>query len=318
MKRRDFIAKTAMAAAAASMPWKGSLFAAVGDSPSGKSAPDLVAIYGGTAAEMFEKAIAEMGGMERFVKKGQRVVLKPNIGWDRTPEYGSNTDPELVGRVAEHCFKAGASEVMCFDHTCGNDWDNRYKMSGIREAVEKAGGQMVPGNSASMFERDSIPRGVALKEAMVHKLARNPDVFINIPVLKHHSGAKITCAMKNYMGCIHDRGIWHRTDLPQCIADYATYQKTTLTIVDAYRVMLEHGPRGEDPKFAPVAKYQVISTDIVAADAAATQIFALVSRQYKMGKPYEISEIPYIAMAEKLGVGTSDLSKLNVKRMSLA
>ena len=106
--------------------------------------------------------------------------------------------------------------------------------------------------------------------------------------------------------------------MPQCIADYATYQKTTLTIVDAYRVMLEHGPRGKSPKFAPVAKYQVISTDIVAADTASVQLFASVAMQYKMGKPYTLDEIKYIALAEQLGVGTTDLKKLNIKRVSIA
>ena len=159
---------------------------------------------------------------------------------------------------------------------------------------------------------------MSLKNAKVHKLAINPEVFINIPVLKSHGGTKITCALKNYMGCVYDRPLWHRSDLPQCIADFGTFQKTTLTIVDAYRVMLEHGPRGEDPKFAPVAKYQIISTDIVAADVAAIQIFAAVAKQFGMGKPYEVSEITYVALAEKLGVGTADLSKLNVKRVSLA
>ncbi len=314
MKRRDFLIKGAAGVAASAMPWGNSLLA---QSAQSEKAPDLVAIYGGSAVEMFEKAIAEMGGMGRFVKKGQTVVLKPNIGWDRTPDYGANTDPDLVGAVAKSCFAAGAKKVLCFDHTCGNDWDNRYKVSGIRDAIEKAGGEMVPGNDASMCIEQEIPKGVSLKKAHVHKLAVNPDVFINIPVLKHHSGAKITAAMKNYMGCIDDRKFWHANNLPQCIADYCTYQKTTLTIIDAYRVMLEHGPRGKDPKFAPVAKYQIISTDIVAADVAAIQIFASVAKQFGMGKPYEVSEIPYVEMAEKLGVGTADLTKLNVRRLTV-
>jgi len=313
MKRRDFITKTSTGLVAATLP-----LGKIASAQENSALPDLVAAHGGTAVEMFEKGIAEMGGMERFVKKGQTVIIKPNIGWDRTPDFGANTDPDLVGKVVEHCFKAGAKEVLCFDHTCGNDWDNRYKLSGIRDTVESAGGKMVPGNTENMFEEQTLPKAISLKNTKVHKLAINPDVFINIPVLKHHSGTKITCALKNYMGCIFDRGFWHRSDLPQCIADFGTYQKTDLTIVDAYRVMLQHGPRGEDPKFAPIAKYQIISTDIVAADVAATQIFSTVAKQHGMGKPYEVEEITYIGLAEKLGVGTADLSKLNVKRISLA
>lgn len=325
MKRREFLTNTFLGSVAiAATPVTGSLtsVSAAEDSDSKQSTepskiPDLVAIQGGTAAEMFEKGIAEFGGMERFVKKGQKVILKPNIGWDRDVTFGANTDPELIATIIKHCFKAGAKEVYCFDHTCGNDWENRYKVSGIQDAVEKNGGKMVPGNTVNMFEEQEIPKGIKLKKALVHKLAINPDVFINIPVLKHHSGTKITAALKNYMGCIFDRGFWHSNNLPQCIADFATYQKTTLTILDAYRVMLEHGPRGKDPKFAPIAKYQVISTDMVACDTAGTQIFSAVAKQFGMGKPYTIDEITYLALAEKLGVGTTDLKSLNIKKLTM-
>lgn len=313
MKRRDFISKVGTAAAA--IPFANTVFA---NASKDVANPDLIAIHGGTAADMFERGIAEMGGMERFVKKGQTVVLKPNIGWDRPEEYGANTDAQLIGRVTKACYDAGAKKVFCYDHTCGNDWDNRYKISGIRQAVESAGGEMVPGNTKEMYVEQSIPRGVSLKKALVHKLSVDPDVFINIPVLKHHSGAKITCALKNYMGCIWDRPWWHKNNMPQCIADYATYQKTTLTIVDAYRVMLDFGPRGKSPDLAPIVKYQVISTDIVAADTAAIQIFASVAQRFGKGTPWKLSDIKYMEAAEKLGVGTTDLSKLKVKRISMS
>jgi len=317
MKRRTFIGNAVGAVAAASLPLN-RLFAADAKNADSQKPCDMVALHGGSAAEMFERGIAEMGGMSCFVKKGQTVVLKPNIGWDKAPEEGANTDPELVGCVTKHCMAAGAKEVLCFDHTCGNDWENRYAVSGIRAAVEKAGGKMVAGNTQAMYVARDIPRGVSLKTAMVHPLTVNNDVFINIPVLKSHGGAKITCALKNYMGCIWDRKWWHQNDMPQCIADYATSQKTTLTIVDAYRVMLVHGPRGKGPEFAPVVKYQIISTDIVAADTAATQLFASLATQHKMGQAFTLADIKYIGLAEKLGVGTTDLSKLNVKRIALA
>ena len=313
MKRRQFLKSAAAASAVSLLPEK--LFA---EAAKTSATPDLVAIYGGEAVEMFERGISEMGGMKRFVKKGQTVVVKPNIGWDKPPEWGSNTNPDLVGRVVKHCYEAGAKEVLCFDHTCGNDWDNRYKISGIQSAVEQNGGKMVAGNNEGMYVGQKIPKGKSLKEAQVHKLAVNPDVFINMPVLKHHSGAKITCALKNYMGCIWDRRWWHRYNMPQCIADYSTFQKTTLTIVDAYRVMLEYGPIGKSPKYAPVAKYQIISTDIVAADAAAVQIFAAVAKLNNMGIPFTLDDIKYIAAAQELGVGTADLSKLSVKRITMA
>ncbi len=313
MERRQFLRAAAATAAATLVPEK--IFASAKKT---SKTPDLVAIYGASAVEMFERGIAEMGGMKRFVSKGQTVVVKPNIGWDKPPQWGSNTNPELVGAVVKHCYEAGAKEVVCFDHTCGNDWDNRYKISGIAKAVEDNGGKMVAGNNEAMYEEQDIPKGKILKKTKVHRLAINPDVLINIPVLKHHSGAKITCAMKNYMGCVWDRRWYHKNNMPQCVADYATYQKTTLTIVDAYRVMLDYGPIGKSPEFAPIAKYQIISTDIVAADAAAVQIFASVAKLAKMGTAFTLDDIKYIAAAEKLGVGTADLSKLNVKRISMA
>lgn len=321
MKRRSFIKAAALGTAAAAVHWDGALFAQSDEKKSAESSDkplDIVAIHGGTAAEMFEKGIAEMGGIGRFVKKGQSVVLKPNIGWDRTPDYGANTDPDLMGIVTKYCLEAGAKEVLCFDNTCGNDWENRYKVSGIKDAVEKNGGKMIPGQTESLFEEKDIPKGVKLKKAKVHKLLLSADVFINMPVLKHHSGTKITAALKNSMGCIWDRGFWHRSDLPQCIADFGTFWKTQLTILDAYRVMLENGPRGSSPDRAPIAKYQIISTDMVAADTAATQIFAQVARQHNMGKPYTLDEITYLALAQKAGVGTMDLTKLNMKRVAMA
>jgi len=311
MKRRDFVATISAAAVAAPF---GDLFA---DTKEKGGNADLVAVRNGEPAEMFDRAIAEMGGMSGFVKKGSKVVLKPNIGWDRTPDYGANTNPQLVGAVVRHCMEAGAAEVLCYDNTCGNNWEERYEMSGIKGEVEKYGGKMVTGQVPSMFVEQKIPKGISLKSARVHKLSINPDIFINMPVLKNHSGAKITCALKNYMGCIEDRQWWHKNNMPQCIADYATYQKTTLTVVDAYRIMLAGGPRGSSPKNAPVVKYQIVSTDIVAADVAAIQIFASVARQFKIGKPYEISEIAYIKPAVAHGVGTDDLTKLNVKRIAL-
>jgi len=325
MKRRSFIKAAALGTAAVAMRWDSALFAQSDEKNEEKKSTessakplDIVAVYGGTAVEMFEKGIAEMGGMGRFVKKGQSVVLKPNIGWDRTPEYGANTDPDLMGVVTRYCLEAGAKEVICFDRTCGNDWENRNKMSGIQEAVEKNGGKMITGHNESLFEEQEIPKGVKLKKAKVHKLLLSADVCINMPVLKHHGGTKITAALKNSMGCIWDRGFWHSNDLPQCIADFSTYWKTQLTILDAYRVMLENGPRGSNPDRAPIAKYQIISTDMVAADTAATQIFAQVARQHNMGRPYTLDEITYLALAEKAGVGTMDLTKLNMKRVAMA
>ena len=306
MKRRDFIWKGLGAAAltgtAAMLPGYGRLF---GSPLMGPPLPyDLVAIKGGEPEIMFDQAIKAMGGMQSFVQKGQKVLLKPNIGWDVSPERAGNTNPKLVQRVIEHCFEAGAKQVYVFDNTC-DQWDRCYSHSGIEKAVKDAGGTIVPGNTESYYQEIEIPGGKKLKNAKVHELVLDTDVFINMPVLKHHSSAQLTISMKNMMGVVWDRRYWHKNDLQQCIADYATFhKKPTLNIVDAYRVMMKNGPRGVSDGDISLMKSQIISTDMVAADAASAKMFGL-----------EPSDIPHISIADSMGIGTMDLKKLNIHRI---
>lgn len=266
---------------------------------------DLVAVRGGEPDVMFDKGIESLGGISRFVKPGQRVVVKPNIGWDRVPERGANTNPVLIRRIVEQCFKAGASEVFVFDHTC-HEWTKCYKNSGIEQAVKDAGGKMVPGDSEKYYQKVDVRGGSSLKEMKVHELLLNCDVFINVPVLKHHSSSKISISMKNMMGCVWDRGYWHKNNLHQCIADFLHYKKPDLNVVDAYYVLKQNGPMGVSLDDVIVMKSLIISKDIVAADAAATKFF---------GK--DPSEINHIQMAYSAGLGEMDLSKLNINRINL-
>lgn len=308
MKRRDFIRKgmgtIAFYGAAMSVPAYARVFGPFTPFP---PAPyDLVAIKGGEPALMFDKAIQAMGGIGTFVKKGQKVLVKPNIGWDVSPERAGNTNPELVKRVIEHCFQAGAKHVYVFDNTC-DKWDRCYSNSGIEKAVKDAGGTIAPGNTESYYQEVEISDGVKLKKTKVHELVLDSDVFINIPVLKSHSSASLTIAMKNLMGIVWDRGYWHRNDLHQCIADYATYsKKPTLNIIDAYRVMMKNGPRGVSEADVALMKSLIISPDMVAADAAAAKMFGT-----------EPSDVPYIELADAMGVGTMQLDKLNIHRIIL-
>jgi uncharacterized protein (DUF362 family) len=266
---------------------------------------DMVAIKGGEPNAMFDKAIATMGGMKQFVKQNQTVVIKPNIGWDTSPERAANTNPLLVGRIVEHCKMAGAKAVYVFDNTC-NEWTRCYKNSGIEDAVKKAGGIMVSGESDKYYHPVEVKKGKILKNAKVHELILESDVFINVPILKTHGGTGLTMCMKNLMGVVWDRGYWHNNNLHQCIADFATFKQPTLNIVDAYRVMKRNGPRGVSVADVVNMKYQLIATDMVAADAAATKVFGL-----------EPNQIQHIALAEALGVGTSNLDKLNINRITI-
>jgi len=266
---------------------------------------DLVAIKGGEPDFMFDKAIDSIGGMKSFVKKGNTVVVKPNIGWDVIPERAANTNPVLVRRITEHCFEAGAKDVYVFDHTC-DDWNSCYSNSGIERAVKDAGGKIVPGNSERYFQEVDVSGGKRLKKAKVHELILESDVFINVPVLKSHSSAELTMSMKNLMGIVWDRRYWHRNDLHQCIADFASFRKPDLNVIDAYYVMKKNGPRGVSKSDVVIMKSQIISSDIVAADAAGAKLFGL--------KP---EDIDYIEIANKMKLGEIDLNKLSINRIIL-
>ncbi|MGD1007388.1 MAG: DUF362 domain-containing protein [Ignavibacteriaceae bacterium] len=306
MERRDFIKKSALATMALSSSitlgnfsnlFAGNLLA--------NNAYDLVAIKGGEPDTMFDKGIAAFGGMQNFVKKGQKVVIKPNIGWDAVPEKGADTNPKLIGRIIQHCFNAGAKEVFVFDHTCDN-WNRCYSNSGIEKAVKDAGGKIVSGATESYYQEVTIKQGKAIKNAKVHELILDSDVFINVPVLKNHNSGILTVGMKNNMGIVWNREEWHRNDLQQSIADFATYSKPNLTVVDAYLVMKTNGPRGTSTNDVVLMKQQIISTDIVAADAAAAKIFGV-----------DPDTIPYIKFADQMKIGRKDLSKLNIKKIML-
>lgn len=239
MHRRTFLQTLGVTAGLAFNSRADRLYAA----ESAAAMPDLVAVKNGEPEALFDRGIEALGGMGRFVKKGQTVVVKPNIGWNAPPERAANTHPRLVRRIVEHCLQAGAKEVYVFDHTC-DAWRDCYRTSGIEQAVKEAGGKMAPGHTESYFQTVAVAQGRQLREAKEHELILQSDVLINVPVLKSHGGAKLTVAMKNLMGIVWDRGEWHSRDLHQCIADFATYRKPDLNVVDAYNVLQRHGPRG--------------------------------------------------------------------------
>jgi len=163
---------------------------------------------------------------------------------------------------------------------------------------------MVPGNSKHYYQKVDIGKGISLKEDLVHELFLDTDVLINVPVLKNHIATKLTIGMKNLMGVVWDRGWWHRNDLHQCIADFASYKIPEFTVIDAYRVLKKNGPTGVTDSDAVLMKALIISTDPVAADTAATKLYGL-----------EPTGVDYIMKAEKLGVGTTDLSSLNIQKI---
>ncbi len=306
MKRRDFIKKSACFGVGAGVSMiLGSYDFLYGSGTLKPEKPDLAAVMGGEADKMFVAGIQAMGGIRRFVKPNQTVVIKPNIGWDTKPERGADTNPLLIRQIIKQCIDAGTKKVYVFDHTVDN-WQKCYENSGIKYEVRNAGGKMVPGNTYRHYAPITIDGGKQLKKAHVHELFLEADVFINVPVLKHHSSANLTIGMKNLMGVVWDRGWWHWHGLNRCIADFATFRRPDLTVIDAYRVLKTNGPRGVSVQDVIPMRSQILSIDPVAGDTAAAKLFG--------NNP---SEIRYIKQAHDMGVGTMDLSKLAIRRIRL-
>ena len=308
MKRREFLGKSLSASIAATLALQyGTAPRIFGQSSKNENSKlyDLAAVKGGEPDVMFDRAIESLGGMKRFVKKNQTVVVKPKIGWDSSPERAANTNPKLVKRVIEHCFNSGAKNVYVFDHTCDN-WRKCYSNSLIEKYAKDAGAKVVSGEEEKYYQNVSISGAKKLKEAKVHELILSSDVFINIPILKDHSSARMSIAMKNLMGVVWDRGEWHRNNLNQCIADYCLHRKPDLNIIDAYYVMKKNGPRGVSTDDVALYKSQILSTDIVACDTAAVKLFG-----------QNLNDVGYLKLAENMKIGRMDLENLSIDRINL-
>ena len=304
MDRRDFLKKAITSGIAAGsslmLTDMDRLWAAEKDK---KAGCDLVAVRGGEPEVMFERAMEALGGLNQFVPAGSSVLVKPNIGWDVPPERAGNTHPGLVGHIVKSCLAAGAGSVSVFDHTC-DQWNRCYKTSGIEKAVKSAGGKMISGDSKGYYRKVDIPKGRRLGSASVHQAFLDSDVLINVPVLKHHSSSKVTIGMKNLMGVVWNRWYWHLNDLHQCIADFASLRKPDLTVVDAYNVMKRNGPRGVSVDDVLSMKAQIVSTDLLASDTAATMLFGA-----------DPSDIRYLNIASEMNLGKMNLNDIAIKRI---
>jgi len=305
--RRDFLKAGFAVGAGFSLLDLGGIFAA--ESATSRATPAaravLVAVRDGDRATMLDRALAELGGIQKFVRPGQTVLIKPNIGWDVPPERAANTHPEVIARLVAHCRDAGAKSVTIFDNSC-DQWERAYANSGIEKAARDAGALVVNGKDESLYRETPIPGGVKLRSVRVHALVLESDVFFNVPVLKHHSGTLMTAAMKNLMGVIWDRGFYHRTDLHQCIADFLTLRQPTLNLVDAYHPMVRNGPRGRTVEDVIEMRTLLASTDIVAVDAAAAKLLG-----------HQPADIPHVKLAAAMKLGRMDLENLDIRRLKL-
>jgi len=231
----------------------------------------VVVAEGKDYAQVTRNAIAALGGMKRFVKSGDVVVVKPNMGWDRSPEQGANTHPLVVRAVVEEALAAGARKVKVFDHTC-NDARRCYVNSGMVAALKGMKNVELKHIENERFKKVAL-KGKALSEWELYDEALNADVFINVPVAKHHGLTKLTLGLKNVMGVMGgDRGAIHK-NIDEALADVNKVLKSHLVIIDATRVLTAHGPQGGNVSDVRVLNKVLASTDIVAVDAYATTLF---------------------------------------------
>jgi len=273
--------------------------------PAPESAYLAVARGGVGPAELTRQAIAAVGGIGLYVKQGADVIIKPNIcNAYHGPEYASTTNPDVVAAIVELCLDAGAGSVRVMDYPFGGSAQNAYETSGIAQAVEAAGGQMELMNSLK-YKEIEIPDAQALNRTEVYADILNADTVINVPVAKHHSMARLTLGLKNLMGVVLDRGALHARGLPQSIVDLATVVKPQLTVIDATRILVANGPTGGDLNDVRQMNTIIASADVVAADAYAATLFD------KTG-----ADIEYITLANQRGLGTMDLSSINIKEIT--
>jgi uncharacterized protein (DUF362 family) len=260
---------------------------------------------GSNPAEITRQAIAALGGIERFVRSGNDVIIKPNICVNyHSYEYAATTNPTVVATLVELCLGAGAKRVRVMDMPFGGTPESAYKVSGIKEAVQAAGGEMEV-MSPVKFVDTAIPDGRAITEWPVYQDVLNTDVLINVPIAKHHSLARLSLAGKNLLGVVTKPNQIHR-NLGQRVADLVSLIRPTLTVVDAVRILVAHGPTGGSLNDVKTTDTIIASHDIVAADAWAATLFDL-----------EGSQVPYIKAAAEMGIGTLDLNSIQVEEIGV-
>ena len=269
------------------------------------TAPDLAVARRGNPMEMVRRAIAALGGMERFISPGETVVVKPNICVAyHTYEYAATTNPWVVGAVVSLCLKAGARRVLVMDAPFGGSAEEAYSITGIAEQVRLAGGSMVV-MSRLKYKQTTIPGGRVLQKTQVYDDVLSADALIDVPILKHHSLARLTLGMKNLMGVVRDRPAMHDR-LGEKLADLAGFLRPRLTIIDAVRILRAHGPSGGNLNDVEKADTIIASPDIVAADSYAAYLFGL--------NPADLS---YIQAGTAAGLGRSDLDQLKIEEINI-
>jgi len=266
---------------------------------------DVWVLHGLDNRKLMQKAMNIIHDNGWFGENVETVALKVNAGWARTPEEGANTHPELVDVFIAGAKKGGVKKILIPEHPCNNA-KIAFERSGIEPVAKAHKCKMIDlKTKQKSFREVQIPAGKKLKSAEVASEFLDADAVVNMPVAKHHSGATLTMAMKNWMGAIKDRRYWHRTDLHQCIADFSTFMKPNWTIIDATRCMMDSGPQGP-AKVLKTPNLLIVSKDQVAADAYTSSLFH--------ESPHAIK---YLTYAEEMGIGVVDQARMNIHKIEV-
>ena len=299
MNRRDFMRDLAVGGAV--LHWAPRVLA--GQAAAAGKAPDLAVIEGESPYLITKEAVAALGGMKRFVGKGDKIIIKPNIGWDRTPEMAACTNPGVVKALVELAHEAGAKRVTVIDNTT-NQAKRCYVRSGILDAAKAAGADM-PYVDETRVKKTAL-KGEWLKEWDILIDVLEADKIINVPIAKHHSLCRLTMGMKNWLGALGGARNQLHQNLDRAMVDLAAYFKPSLTVLDAYRILVRNGPQGGRISDTKLVKTVVAGTDPVAVDAMGATFFDIPPQ-----------ELLYLKLAQERGLGKFELEKLKIERRKI-
>ena len=272
--------------------------------PPDPSLLEMAIIQGEDPASLARQAVEELGGMRRFVGRGDVVLVKPNIGWDRTPEQAANTNPDVVAEIVRQCLGAGAKRVIVADVSC-NEARRCFQRSGIAEAAQRAGAEVIL-PEPSRFKDVDI-KGEILREWQVFDPFLNVDKVINVPIAKHHGLTGTTLGMKNWYGMLGGQRNQLHQKIHESLVDLADFVRPTLTVIDCYRVLARNGPTGGNLDDVLLKKTLVASTDPVAIDAYVAKAYWNL----------EVDALPYLKLAAKRGLGTYEFEKVRTRVKNL-
>jgi len=275
--------------------------------------PDLAVAKGESADKIVRAAVDALGGIRRFISRNDVVVIKPNMGWDRAPEFAANTNPEVMAALVKVCLEANAKTVKVLDRT-SHDMRRAYVQSGIEAAVKAVGAEVIyvgggrelQPAEARRYRSVDIPDGVSIKSWPILIDVLECDKLINVPVAKQHSVSKLTMTFKNLMGVMGDnRGLIHQ-NIDIALVDLATIVKPQLLILDAVRILVANGPTGGNLDDVKRLDTVIAGTDPVAIDSFGATLFGMTGE-----------DLGFVKEASKRGMGQMDLAKLNIRKLEV-